>query len=97
MGRSHREVGSRSYPSRTVGDAESRPRPAGRESRQARGARAQAICERLAELYPAARCSLDFRSPFELLIATILSPFYVAIKHLEERWFSGEARAEEPS
>jgi len=37
-----------------------------------------------------------------LLIATILSlgvvpPFYVAIKHLEERWFSGEARAEEPS
>ena len=37
-----------------------------------------------------------------LLVATVLSlgvvpPFYVAIKHLEERWFGGEARAEQAS
>ena len=32
-----------------------------------------AICERLAATYPSARCSLDFDSPFQLLIATILS------------------------
>jgi multidrug efflux pump subunit AcrB len=37
-----------------------------------------------------------------LLVATVLSlgvvpPFYVAIKHLEERWFGGEAAAEQAS
>jgi endonuclease-3 len=31
------------------------------------------ICDRLAETYPDSSCSLHFRSPFELLIATILS------------------------
>jgi endonuclease III len=31
------------------------------------------VAERLASLYPDAHCSLDFRSPFELLLATILS------------------------
>ena len=36
-------------------------------------ARAPAILERLATAYPDARCSLDFRSPFELAVATILS------------------------
>lgn len=35
--------------------------------------RGAAIARRLARLYPDARCSLDFTSPFELLIATILS------------------------
>ena len=31
------------------------------------------IAERLAEAYPDARCELDFRNPFELLVATVLS------------------------
>ena len=31
------------------------------------------IAERLAEAYPGAHCSLDFESPFQLLVATILS------------------------
>jgi endonuclease-3 len=31
------------------------------------------VAGRLGELYPASRCSLDFRSPLELLLATILS------------------------
>ncbi len=44
-----------------------------RESRGARSARAALIADRLAAAYPVARCSLDFASPFHLLIATILS------------------------
>ncbi len=47
--------------------------PRGRESATARNARAVAIARRLAQAYPAARCSLDFASPFQLLVATILS------------------------
>jgi len=35
--------------------------------------RVRAVIEQLRELYPDARCALDFRSPLELLIATILS------------------------
>jgi endonuclease III len=35
--------------------------------------RAATIAQRLAEQYPDAVCSLDFRSPLELLVATILS------------------------
>ncbi len=35
--------------------------------------RAELIVQRLAEAYPDARCELKFRSPFQLLIATILS------------------------
>ncbi|HEX8171284.1 MAG TPA: endonuclease III [Thermoanaerobaculia bacterium] len=35
--------------------------------------RAQEINRRLAKRYPDAKCSLDFTTPFELLIATILS------------------------
>ena len=50
-----------------------RPAPRGRESVAARKDRAAAITRRLAESYPAARCSLDFTSPFQLLVATILS------------------------
>ena len=45
----------------------------GRESATARNARAVAITRRLAQAYPEARCSLDFASPFQLLVATILS------------------------
>ena len=50
-----------------------RPAARGRESAAARTARAVAIAGRLAAAYPAARCSLDFASPFQLLVATILS------------------------
>src|SRR5580765_564927 len=35
--------------------------------------RVRAVIEQLRELYPDAKCALDFRSPLELLIATILS------------------------
>jgi endonuclease-3 len=45
----------------------------GRESAADRKARASRICDRLAETYPDSACSLHYRSPFELLIATILS------------------------
>lgn len=44
-----------------------------RESVAARRARAARIADRLAEAYPAATCSLEFASPFQLLVATILS------------------------
>lgn len=47
-------------------------RPA-RESAAARKQRATAIAERLAAAYPAADCSLAFATPFQLLVATILS------------------------
>ena len=57
------------------------PRPRGRttpgrarrESRKARRARTGDILLRLKEEYPDARCALVSRSPFELLVATILS------------------------
>jgi endonuclease-3 len=39
----------------------------------ARRARARAILQALARAYPDARIALNFRSPFELLVATILS------------------------
>lgn len=35
--------------------------------------RARAIVKELGALYPDARCELDFRTPFQLLVATILS------------------------
>ncbi len=44
-----------------------------RESATDRAARARLILERLATHYPDSRCSLDHESPFQLLIATILS------------------------
>lgn len=45
----------------------------GRESASARRDRAATLAERLARAYPRATCSLDFDSPFQLLVATILS------------------------
>ena len=45
----------------------------GRESRAERTARAGRILAGLAAAYPTADCSLDFESPFQLLVATILS------------------------
>jgi endonuclease-3 len=44
-----------------------------RESAAARAQRAQAICRGLARTYPDAHCELDYRTPLELLVATILS------------------------
>lgn len=43
------------------------------ETRLALVRRARRINRELAELYPEAHCELDFTSPFELLIATVLS------------------------
>lgn len=44
-----------------------------RESRKARATRARAIARGLAQAYPDAWCELDYRSPWELVVATILS------------------------
>ncbi|MDO5494388.1 MAG: endonuclease III [bacterium] len=44
-----------------------------RESRASKSARAEAINAGLALEYPDAHCELDFRNPFELLVATVLS------------------------
>jgi endonuclease-3 len=44
-----------------------------RESAQARGRRADRIRQALARAYPDADCALHYGSPFQLLIATILS------------------------
>jgi endonuclease III len=44
-----------------------------RESRAARVTRARAIARALAKGYPDAWCELDYRSPWQLVIATILS------------------------
>ncbi|HNR00709.1 MAG TPA: hypothetical protein PKN52_11945, partial [Trueperaceae bacterium] len=44
-----------------------------RESLTARRERAQRVLNGLRTLYPDARTELDFRTPFELLVATMLS------------------------
>lgn len=44
-----------------------------RESKAARRERAARILERLAELYPESRCSLDHETPLQLLVSTVLS------------------------
>ena len=43
------------------------------ETPLARTRRARRVDRALAERYPDARCELDFRTPFELLVATVLS------------------------
>ncbi len=45
----------------------------GRESKAARRARAQEVFRLLSEEYPDAHCELDYRDPFQLAVATILS------------------------
>ena len=47
--------------------------PRVRETLARRRERARAIVAGLKELYPDAHCELDFRDPYELLVATILS------------------------
>jgi endonuclease-3 len=44
-----------------------------RESQKARATRARAIARGLAKAYPDAWCELDYRSPWQLIVATILS------------------------
>ncbi|HSL72236.1 MAG TPA: endonuclease III [Longimicrobiales bacterium] len=44
-----------------------------REGKEAKRARAIEIVERLKRAYPDARCSLSYRNPYQLLVATILS------------------------
>ena len=44
-----------------------------KESRAARRERVAEILRRLAETYPESRCSLDFETPFQLVVATVLS------------------------
>ena len=44
-----------------------------REGKEAKRARAIEVSARLKREYPDARCSLDFRNPYQLLVATILS------------------------
>lgn len=44
-----------------------------RETRELKRRRAALVLRRLARAYPDARCSLDFSSPLELLVATVLS------------------------
>jgi len=49
------------------------PAPASQESRTSLVRRARKIDRMLGETYPDARCELDFTSPFELLVVTVLS------------------------
>src|ERR671914_1335556 len=52
--------------------AKARPKPSA-AARRPPHARAPEIFEHLAAAYPDATCSLDFETPFQLLVATILS------------------------
>jgi len=54
-------------------DERARSEVAARRPKAADVSRAAAIYERLAEEFPGAFCALNFRNPFELLCATILS------------------------
>ena len=60
-------------PQRPRSPARWKPLRVGRESPPARQRRAAALFARLAALYPDAHCELNFRTPYELLVATILS------------------------
>ena len=51
----------------------SRRRNAAKRRATATPQNAAVVYDRLAEHYPNAHCALDFRTPFQLLIATILS------------------------
>ncbi len=58
---------------RTPRASTQRAKPRGRLKGAALLTRAREIEQRLRRLYPDAHCELDYRSPFELLVATILS------------------------
>ena len=42
-------------------------------STASRKKRAKAVCEKLADAYPKSRCALRYETPFQLLVATVLS------------------------
>ncbi|TFH71961.1 endonuclease III [Cellulomonas sp. HD19AZ1] len=73
--------------------------PTRAETALARTRRARRIDRVLAERYPDARCELDFRSPFELLVATVLSAQTTDVRvnlttpELFARWPDAEAMA----
>jgi endonuclease-3 len=58
---------------KTVARPAGRKRKAGRESLEEKKKRAAEVFRRLGRAYPDARCALDFSSPLELLMATILA------------------------
>jgi endonuclease-3 len=65
-------------PKREMGKARRKTPPAGRRplpasARRPPSERAPQIFDRLRAAYPDARCALDFQTPFQLLVATILS------------------------
>lgn len=78
------------------------PRRTAAAPRSGGSERGRAVAERLAELHPASRCSLDFRSPLELLVATILSAqctdrrVNLVTPELFRRWPSAAALAAAP-
>lgn len=73
--------------------------PTRAETALARTRRARRIDRALAERYPDARCELDFRNPFELLVATVLSAQTTDVRvnlttpGLFARWPDAEAMA----
>ncbi len=77
-----------------------------RSRRQLRGAELKAhateIHRRLLELYPDAHCELDYRNPFELAVATILSAqctdkrVNMVTPELFRRWPSADALSQAP-
>jgi endonuclease-3 len=77
----HAAKGARSRGAAKAAAAKPKPKPvratrAPRTSRRFSApdpVRVRAVIEQLQELYPDAKCALDFRSPLELLVATILS------------------------
>src|SRR5689334_6894244 len=50
-----------------------KPAPAKHKAKRNDSARIAALVDGLEQLYPDAHCELDFETPFQLLIATILS------------------------
>jgi endonuclease-3 len=68
-----RTTSARTTPARTTPARTSRGSASPAPSRTAVIRRARRINRELAELYPDAHCELDFSSPLELLVATILS------------------------
>ena len=74
--------GAKGARTRVTATATKKSKPARKPLAGARGTRrftapdpvrVRAVIEQLRELYPDAKCALDFRTPLELLVATILS------------------------
>lgn len=88
---------------RTVAPAKKRGKPRRRTLRGAElRAHATEIHRRLVELYPDAHCELDYRNPYELAVATILSAqctdkrVNLVTPELFRRWPDAEALSRAP-